>query len=340
MTAPILNALLEECDFRLTLRTTLPENLLRTRIKGDFSVIPETSDFGMLMHSSLDVDVERSGEAYRVFHQNYEQKVEDEAASLLAIKPDLILANIPYLTIDAAARCEIPCVAYCSLNWFEIFSHYFKGVFPEEQKIKKQIGDAYNRADLFLCPTPSMSMSALTNIENVGPIAKQNNNIIDLHEKIGCDKQTKIVLVTPGGISTPIPIESWPQVDHILWVCSWQVDTHRRDIIYCEKIDLSFNEILANCDAVITKAGYGIVTETVCNQVPVLYVTRGDWPEEPHLLKWWKQYGNVGEISRDELYAGDVIESLRHLWEMESKSKVEPSGIDDVCSILAKYIEK
>jgi len=137
MTAPILNALRQKFSFHLTIRTTLPVKLLETRIDGDFSVLAETSDFGMVMHDSFKVDETKSADAYRLFHQDYELKVKSEAEALGELKPDLILVNIPYLTIDAAFVLGIPCIAYCSLNWLEIFSHYFSHVLADEAKIKK-----------------------------------------------------------------------------------------------------------------------------------------------------------------------------------------------------------
>ena len=346
MTAPIINELIHRYPVRLTLRTTLPEHLLKSRIDGDFNVIPENTDFGMVMHSSLDVDIPESAKAYQAFHENYEEKVLLEIASLQAIKPDLILANIPYLTIDASARCGIPCVAYCSLNWLEIFDHYFNGVFSGEEKIKKQIADAYNKADVFLCPAPSMSMPQLKNIQKVGPVAKINTNTSitsnapahKLRDKIGRVPKVRFVLITPGGVPTSIPVDDWPANENIVWICSWPIKSSRDDVFSCEEIDLSFNEILASCDAVITKPGYGAVTETVCNQVPALYVKRGDWPEEPCLVDWWHQHGCVDEISRDDLFSGNVINQLKLLWQKKSKPLTRPDGINDVCDVLSKYL--
>lgn len=340
MTAPILNGLREKQHFQLTLKTTLPENLLKSRIDGDFSIVSEASDFGMSMFSSLDVDVQKSAEAYRSFHQDYDKKVEHEAAIFRQLKPDLILVNVPYLSIDAAALCDIPCIAYCSLNWLDIFDYYFQGVFNKEAQIKSQMADAYNRADQFLCPAPSMPMPGLRNIRHIGPVAKLNTRPVNLQEKLNCDDQTRIVLITPGGVYMSIPVDRWPVVAGIVWLCSWPIKSSRPDIVLCEDIDLSFNEILANCDAVISKPGYGTVTETVCNDVPALYVKRGDWPEEPRLINWWQENGCIEEISREDLFSGEFINRLTLLWEKQKakrKNRISPTGIEDACEVLSEY---
>lgn len=348
MTAPILNALRQKHNFQLTLRTTLPKALLKTRIDGEFTVIADTSDFGMVMHNSFDVNIEASAACYSEFHQDYALKVEEESASLRAIKPDFILANIPYLTIDAAYACNIPCIAYCSLNWLEVFTHYFTSILAEEAQIKKQITDAYNRAAVFMCPAPSMPMPLLHNVRAIGPVARvfegkaqtARANLCEYINAPDLGKQTKIVLVTPGGVSTHIPVENWPKEKHIIWLCSWPLTVSRQDVISTANIPLLFNDIMAGCDAVVSKPGYGIVSETVCNQIPVLYIKRGDWPEEPHLIKWWRANGIVDEVSRTALEKGQLVNNLKSLWLRDEKKKVYPSGIDDACEIILSYMKK
>jgi len=340
MTAPIINQLTRTHEIRITIRSTLPEPLLRSRIDGEFEVISTVTDFGMQMHDSFRVDLEKSADDYLNFHQNYSERLEEESRALKAVSPDLILANIPYLTIEAAAQCGIPCVAYCSLNWLEIFDQYFSNDMEESDRIKKQIRHAYNQADSFFCPEPSMDMPDLNNVTNVGPVARQNHEVINLQKLLGVSAKTKVVLIAPGGVPTEISVHDWPKYDDIVWVCSWKADDAREDVVLAENLNLSFNQILANADAVISKAGYGTVTETVCNGVPALYVKRGDWPEEPFLLDWWMKNGNVLEINRSQLYGGNIRRNLNELWQMAYRPMKNPTGIAQICQALSKYIEK
>ena len=43
-------------------------------------------------------------------------------------------------------------------------------------------------------------------------------------------------------------------------------------------------DLLAACDVVVTKPGYGIVADLIANRVPALYVSRGGFREEPVLV--------------------------------------------------------
>ena len=124
-TAPVLNALRARVpDLRLTLRTTVPRDLLAARVRGPWDYEPVASDFGMVMASALDIQVDASADAYARLHDRWEEEVEREAAALAALDPDLVLCNVPYLPLAAAARLGIPAIALCSLNWADVYMHY------------------------------------------------------------------------------------------------------------------------------------------------------------------------------------------------------------------------
>jgi len=100
---------------------------------------------------------------------------------------------------------------------------------------------------------------------------------------------------------------------------------------------------LSSCDALITKPGYGTVTEAACNGVPALYVLRGDWAEEPFLERWWCENSVVLKISRQDFFAGNVQQSLEKLWKISSSKASEPvvaTGINEIVSIVSESIER
>jgi len=339
MTAPILNELNKQGSISLTIRCALPEALIRSRIGGDYNIVAESSDFGMVMNSSLDVNLEAAADAYQKLHANFPKAVMEEKEKLLALKPNLIIANIPYLTVAAAHEANIPVIAYCSLNWAEIFNSYFEGKLPDAKKILNEINSAYNLAEYFVCPEPSMAMPGLNNIKHIGPIAKVANSYRKLlNQQFSLSDDDKLVLITPGGVATPVPVNDWPEIPGIIWITAWSCETTRKDIISTEQINILFSDLLASCDAVITKPGYGTVTETVCNGVPVLYVLRGDWAEEPFLEVWWHNHGTVMKISREDFFTGNIHKDLKKLWEKPPFKPVTPSGVQDFLSLVKTYI--
>mgnify|MGYP000300617505 CR=1 FL=1 len=123
--APVLNALHALLPtLQLTVRTTIPEPLLRQRIQPEFRHVAESTDFGMVMMSALEVDVEASMQAYAVFHADWPGKVADEVRRLQAIGADIVMTDVAYLPLAAADLLGIPSVSLCSLNRADIFRDY------------------------------------------------------------------------------------------------------------------------------------------------------------------------------------------------------------------------
>lgn len=340
MTAPVLNALRRRLPaLRLTVQCSLPEAVLKGRIEGDFTLIPEAADFGMRMASAVEVRVEESLAAYRDFHRDWDLHLDRQIALLQQFAPDVLFANIPYLPLAAAARLEIPSLALCSLNWADIL----RGCCPSAHDLKaltKPMLDAYNSAAAFLQPTPSMPMPDLSNTRSIGPIAGLGRDRrSELNARLGLRGDETLALVSLGGFDLRLPVERWPAAPDVRWIIpqSWQVE--RPDFFYWEALtDIPFPNLLRSCEVFLTKPGYGSFTESVCNGRRVLYTDRGDWPEEPWLVRWLEENGNGVRIARHRLETGNVLEPLRELLARPPKPVLEPSGIGEAADCLSKLV--
>lgn len=337
--APVINELRSAAPVtRITLRTTLASSLLRQRIDGEFQVQAVADDFGMLQHDALAVDLEGSLRRYRLLHENWEEQVERVAAELLAAKPDLVFADVPYLTLAAASRAGIPAVAMCSLNWHAILQGYL-GAGDGAGGLLRQVQQAYVSARLFLRPEPSMPMPELDNLKDIGVVACAGRNRREALSSL-CDirDDEKLVLIALGGIAHRLPIERWQRIDGVRYVvpASWQVS--RADCMNIESCGIPFGDLLASSDLVITKPGYGSFTEAAVNGVPVLYVKRNDWPEEPCLVEWLEQHASCDEVSRDELEQGGFRHTMLQLLAKKRTTPVRASGVQEAAEILLELL--
>jgi len=339
-TASVLNALRQLMpDLRLTLLSTLPRTLIETRLEGEFALAPVALDFGMLMQSALDVRIDETLAAYREFHANWDERVETEAARFRSYSPDLVLANVPYLALAAAKRAGIESAAFCSLNWADITEHYFHS-HPDFAPIHAQIQRAYQDASVFLKPAPSMPMEPLPRGRAIGPVARIGvNRGVELRQHLRWSASERVVVVVPGGIPTPIPIETWPRVQGLRWVTTWDSAVSREDIVAHTALKLDFTDLLASCDAVVTKPGYGTIAESVCNGIPVIYARRGDWPEEPFLVDWLLKNGTAVEIDRAQFLNGQFTDELNTLLALPRRPAVVATGTYEAASILLEMMQ-
>src|SRR5574340_95618 len=330
-TVPVLNRLHERMPrLRLTVRSAVPLAHLRSRIRAPFAHLSSEGDTGMAMSSAIDVHVEKSRAAYRAFHADWEARVAEEARLLRELGADLVLSNVGYLPLAGAQRAGIANAALCSLNWFDVYRHYCG-----DDAIAAQIHASYANADAFLRATPGMPMEYLPNLVPVAPIAAVGNDRRDeLNRRLRLSPGEKLVLVSLGGIAGRLPIERWPGIDGTRWLVQqgWQVK--HPDAIVLESLQMSFSDLLASSDALICKPGYGSFAEAASTGVPVLYVSRADWPESQALIAWLQQHCRCREVSRDVLERGNIGALLQGMWNAPRPGPVTPTGAEQAADWL------
>ena len=332
--APVLNTLHElQPEMAFTVQSSLPEAFLRRRIKVPFEQIDEAPDFGLVMQSAIAIDLDASAEAYRELHTDWHGKVEESSRRLRALAPDLVLADVPYLTLAAAAHAGIPAVALCSLNWADIYRHYF-GDRKEASQVLDNMETAYRSAHMFLCPEPSMPMPFLNTSRPIAPIAVQGTNRrTEMCARLGIGEDKVIVLVAPGGVQTRFKVEDWRTDQGIHWLVDEEWYVSHPGVCNYQQAGFGFTDLVASCDAVLGKCGYGTVAECVTNGTPLLYIPRPDWPEEQILLDWLQAHGAAVAVSETSLVDGDfgyVIPQLGNL----NVRRCEPAGAEQAAQCL------
>ena len=328
ITAPVLKALAEIApNLRLTVRSGLPAAKLRQRIQVPFELIHGRSDFGYVMRDAIHVDLPASAAAYRQAHADWAARVAQEASFLGQLQPDLVLTNVSYLPLAGASLAGIPAVSLCSLNWVDLFRHFF-GHESWAPAIHAEMLAAYNSAHMFLRVTPGMPMDSLDNVRTVGPIAARGR----AHD-LGLNGD-QAVLVALGGISHRLPVEDWPRLPGIRWLVAADWQCAHPDALAHESFGLSFTDLLCSVDAIITKPGYGTFSEAACKGTPVLYQRREDWPEQDCLIEWLGRNGRSQEIAAEALLTGGLGLALAELWQMPVSPPPPADGAHAAAALL------
>lgn len=327
-TAPVVNALrARRPELRLVIRSALPRARLAAHFAGAFEHGPEPAEIGMCMDNALDVDAQASYAAHLAFHRDWAARVEREAAALRACGADLVVANASYLMLAAAAAADIPAVLLGSLNWADIFLPYC-AAWPEAGRLHAEMLAAYNRARMCIQLEPHMPMPDLQHRCSVGPVARVGKERrAEIAARLGLAPGARLVLVSPGGIDMPLALEAWPVVPGVRFVFVGPVPEGRSDLVSLAALQQPYIDVLRASDAVITKPGYGTFAECACNGIPVLYVPRHDWPEEPYLVNWLHRVGRCAELPREALASGVPESALHALWAQPAPPPRAPSGV-------------
>lgn len=73
---------------------------------------------------------------------------------------------------------------------------------------------------------------------------------------------------------------------------------------------VAYEDLVGAVDAVITKPGYGIVSDAIGAATPVVYTDRGDFPEYPILVEGMKRTLACAYVSNADLRAGRLREPI------------------------------
>lgn len=333
--APVVAALRRRVpSLRLTLRTTLPPTILDQLIGPPFELMAEADDVGVAMANAIDLDVDETARRYRALHEDWDARLKAAAEALREAHPDLVLADVPYLTLVAAKAARLPAVALCSLNWADIYRHYFRAR-PEAAAVHARIRDAYAGAEVFLRAEPAMPMADLPNTRPIGPLARLGRDRRgEMARALGLGTEERLVLVSLGGVKHRIAIEGWPRIPGVRFLVDPAWGVERVNAVPWNRIGLPFIDLVRTADALVTKPGYGLIAEAGCNGTAVLYVSRRHWPEEETLVSWLSARGRCARIQREALEAGALAGPLSRLWEMPRPAPPRPTGAEEAADFL------
>ncbi|MBI3777198.1 MAG: hypothetical protein HY273_16925 [Gammaproteobacteria bacterium] len=338
--APVINALARRIpNLRVTLQCGAPLAVLRGHFHCAFTHLQETMDLGVVNQGALRVLRDDTARLYADFHADWDARLAGATSQLRALQPDVVFADVPYLSLAAAAQANITSVALCSLNWAEIYKFYCAAR-PEAQRILAHMHSGHAAAKVFLRPEPSLPMPDLSNTQTIGPLARVGHERrAELRQILGVSPATRLVVIALGGIKTAVTLDTWPRAAGLRWLAQADWNIQHPDALAWDKLGWNFIDVLRSADAFITKPGYCSFTEAACNGVPVLYVTYEDWPEQAGLTAWLPQHVPCAAISASQFTRGEFMDTLNQL--MSTPRPVPPlaaSGVEEAVDNIEPYL--
>ncbi len=310
-TAQILKALPPEMP--LIVKTTAPERLFREELPGrDFAYIAAGYDCGCLQSDSVSVLKRETLTRYAEIARRNDAQLADEMAFLRERGVRCVASDIPSFPLHAAREAGVPGAAIGNFTWHDIYAEYAETT--EDGALLAQMAAQYAEATVSLITPLSLpSMPGLfPNTERVPLVARRGSIIRDLlTEVLDIPPGRHLALLYLGGWGLDI---DWPALERFRdWV--FLLDRPLPvPIANARAFDpgiLRYADVAASVDAVISKAGYGTVTECIANSVPLIYLPRHGFAEHDALVSGMDEWGGGIEISETEFHAGEWAAALQ-----------------------------
>jgi hypothetical protein len=324
------------------LRTTVPASFFRDRLAIQWELSLAQQDIGCVQDGPLKIDIDATWVAHQRFHETWETRLSDEVAAMQAALPSLIIADTPYLAIEAGSRAQIPTVALASFTWDLVLKEYCRASDNSHQQLIQCIRGSYAKALLALRITPAPRIDVFSNIIDIGPIANPTSpERARLASTLALTPNERTVLVGFGGIPlTSLPLEQMEQLRHYRFLFDGPVPPGYSRIHSTETLPFSFKTLLASVDIIMTKPGYGTIVEAVALQQPVVYVRRYNFADEPPLVDYLHRYGRGIELSIDDFTRGRWEPTLLQALASPVPSlPPPPTGAAEAAEVIVRYCQ-
>jgi L-arabinokinase len=321
--------------------TSAPEALYRSAIPGPFLYRHVECDVGLAQRGALVIDAEATIVRWGAFAAANASRVKAEAEWLRQAGARLVLGDIPPLAFEAAAEAGLPAVALANFSWDWIYRHLARA-HPGLRPAAEAAAAAYRRADrLFQLPFAG-DLSVFPLREEVPLVARRPGRRREEARRLLGLPPGPLVLLSFGGLGLPgfdlRALAGLPEVRFVAEGNSGDVPPNvtamGRERL--EARGLGYHELVGAVDVVVTKPGYGIVTDAIGARTRLVYTERGDFPEYPILVAEMARYLASVHVSNEDLRAGRLEEPIRRVLEMPYP---EPPRVDGAEVVAGRLLE-
>lgn len=286
-----------------------PAALVARAIPGPVSLRRVPVDVGLVQRDALVIDEPATAVRCRAFEATWDDRVAAEAAFLREAGARLVLADVPPLAFAAAARAGVRALALGNFSWDWIYRHLAARE-PSLEASAHRAALAYAGAEAILALPFAGDLSAFARTIPVGFVARRPRVARDeARRRLGLAAGRPAVLVSFGGIGLPgLRAEVLAREADARFLLPGDLGTARLDAL-----GLDYPDVVGAVDAVVTKPGYGIVTDALAAGTRLLYTERGDFPEYPIMVREMAPLLACAHVSNDDLRAGRIGAPLRAL---------------------------
>jgi L-arabinokinase len=318
----------------ITVVSSVPERIFRGAVSDGLDYRYLQCDVGLAQRDALTIDEETTVERCREFEVGRADVVAGEAAWLHAAGARLVVGDIPPLAFEAAAAAGVPSIAIGNFSWDWIYAHLARRV-PALREPADAAREGYSRAGLLLQLPFAGDLSAFPDREPIPMVARpQRRPRAETRRALGLIDSDIAVLLSFGGIGFP---GFDPSVLAGLRDFVFLLETERQDLPSNVRAltdasvsgrGLQFLDLVGGADVIVTKPGYGIVTDAIAARTPLVYTDRGDFPEYPIMVAEMKRYLATAHVSNDDWREGRLEPALRQALGTPMPPPPDLSGAD------------
>jgi L-arabinokinase len=336
-------------DLRVLVRTMAPRWLFEPSVPGRLAVEPAEVDTGVVQIDALRLDERQTIARAHAFYDGLPERAEEEAARLRAHGVELVIADAPPLACAAAARAGVPSIVCGNFTWDWIYSGYRE--VPGAERVLDAARSSYALADAaWRLPLHGgfESFDTVVDVPLVARHSRTDASRAQLRQRFGLPPGCPLALVSFGGYGVrDLPLDRldcrgrWEIAVAMPGVLAAHLPPGVHGVpqeLICER-GLRYEDLVRASDVVITKPGYGIISDCIANGTAMLYTSRGRFAEYDVLVREMPRLVKCGYLEMEAFAAGRWLDGLdRVAAQPEPADRPETNGADVVAGLILERL--
>lgn len=318
-------------DAPVTVVSAAPEDLFRRAIPGALSFRRIECDVGVAQKDALNLDEAATAARWAAFARDFSDLVDTEWRWLRHVGAKVVLGDVPPLAFQAAHEAGVPSLALANFSWDWIYRHLANRQ-PKLRDAAARCAESYARAGLLLRLPFAGDLAVFPRIEDIPLVARQPRVArAEARRRLGLGGET-VLLVSFGGFGLPgFDARVLAPYRGFVFLTTDRVDSPPPNVRVVaasdlEARELGYEDLVGAVDIVVTKPGYGIVSDAIGAGVRMIYTDRGDFPEYPVLVSGMKEHLACAYVRQVELLAGRWSDAIREVLSKEPPPPPDTSG--------------
>lgn len=280
---PIIRYILEATkDIRIIIKTGKNQGQFIRDLVGDFngrvSYFFEPMDVGLVLkENSLDIDSEKLEEKVQDYISSFEEKVSKEKQFLHYNNVNLIVSDIVPWVFKCSKKLNIPSILISNFTWAEIYKEHLSKEICDEYIQCYKLADKVLFYELYM----EEMKNYIGNYEEVSLCSRE----FDLEKAYKIKKNFKRPMVYLS-VGRSVDLQKEIDVSNLEYdfIVTDGIKLKGQNVYYLQKETPNTQDYLMASDFVITKAGWGTVSEALLAKKKIALLNRDNVAEDRNTI--------------------------------------------------------
>lgn len=329
-------------DWSIVLRTAVSPSLLERSLRVPYTLLPGACDSGVVQRDSVTNDDDATAREAIEFYAGMDARVDAECALLASRDVAVIVGDIPPLAFEVAAKMGVRSVAIANFTWDWIYEWHDE--IRKAPGVIDRIRYGYQQATIALRLPFSPELDVFPCVEALPLVARVSTaSRSATRQALGIDPSRKIALLSFGGYGLQrLDIAALDCLDEWTVLLTDRIATAAPaspGVVFLPESlfasGLRYEDLVAASDVVVTKPGYGILSECATSGTAVLYTSRGVFREYDVLVAEMPRVLRCRFLSQDALFAGQWKSALEALIAQPAPpDRMDPTGAARAAEVI------